>query len=474
MIQKWLTKYGLVFHVACICLFPLCCLNQSRVFGLVPLLWLSLMAAEVMFLLPSVRRTETLADARQRVWRALAWDPFFYLGVVFVGMVVVQWLNSGCELVYLSDADVWQVSDPPVSWAPFSVEARAALTQVAVFAACVTVGVCLRAALSRASKRLLLQTLACVSGGLAVYAVAQACQKAQPYLLQTSGLEAPAMGAFFGFWLLVGMGILAEALSRGQRGCVLLFLLGLVGNLLGMLFFASALALTVYTVLACLQFVYVLVYLSSCLSKSAQFKLFLVSMLAVGAMVAWLVYLYPQNPVGAKLKAALPAAEYWNALSVTRQIRAEAALAIWQEHPWVGVGADGFQHFVGLAVDTQKWGLIKNDQAYVLNDWLQFLCEYGVFGIGLLLAAVASLIVPVCYRARNIWKYRTKFENADRAFVFRLSPIVVTGAVATAACAFESCLASPFRSAGLMLAWTCVMSAMPGFMPVLTRSDTQG
>jgi len=474
MIQKWLTKYGLVFHVACVCLFPLCYLNQSRVFGFIPLLWLSFIAAEVMLVLPSVRRAETLADARHRMLYGLVRDPFFYLGAVFVGMVVAQWLNGGCELVYLPDADVWEVSNPVVQWAPFCVEPRAALTQVAVFVACLTVGVILRHALSKTSKRLLLQFLVCVSGGLALFFVVQACQKIQPYMLQTTGLGVPAMGAFFGFWLLMGMGILAEAMSRGQRGCGLLFILGFVGNLLGMLFFASALALAVYAVLSGLLFVYLLMYLSAHVSKLAQLKLFFVSMIVVGGIMVWFVFLYPQNPVGAKLKSALPLTEYWSAITATRQVRAEAAISIWQKHPWVGVGADGFYHYVGLSVDTRKWALIHDEPSYVLNDWLQCLCEYGVLGMGLLLLIVITLIVPVCYRARNIWKYRTKCEDGDRVFLFRLSPIVVAGVWATIACFFESCFASPFRSAGLLLAWTCAVSALPGFMPMLTRSDTQG
>ena len=474
MIQRLLTKYALAFHVAGVCLFPVFCLGQPRVFGYIPLLWLSLVAIEVMFLLPSVRRSETLAYARRRALKVSAWDPFLYMGITLVGMAAVQWLNSGCELIYLTDADVWQLSKPPVSWAPFSVEPRAAFTQVSVFTACVTVGVILRAALSKTSKRLLLQVLAGASGCAALFSVVQACQKIQPFLSQTSGLEASAMGTFFGFWLLLGMGLFVDALSRGQRGCGLLYGFGFAGNLLGMFFFASALALTVYVFLACLLFFYWMVYLSPHVPKAVQLKLFLATLFLVSAAAVACVYLYPKNPVMDKLKAALPVTEYWSALSTRNKIRAEAAMAVWQEHPWVGVGADGFYHYVGQSVQTKDWAVIKNDQAYVYNDGLQFLCEYGVFGAGLLAALVITLLVPVCYRSRNLWENKLTDADGGRLFLLRLSPIVVTGVLATAVCFLESWFSSPFRSAGLLLAWTCVMASMPAFLPAPARGGRQG
>ena len=474
MIQKLLTKYGLAFHVVCVCLFPLVYLGQSRLFGFMPLLWLSLVAAELMLLLPSIRRGETLADARQRVLSKLAWDPFLYIGLAVVSVVAVQWLNSGCELVYLSDADLWQLSKPPVPWAPFSVEPRAALTQVSVFSACVLVGVVLRVALSKASVRLLLQVLAGSSGAVALFWVFQACQKVQPYLGLASGLDDSVVGLYFSFWLLLGMGLFIDVLARGQRGSVPLFVLSVGGNLLGMLFFANAPTVMAVTALTVILVVYWLFYLAPYVTKLTQFKLFGVSLLVAAAVVVVLLFLYPHNPVVAKVKAAFPFVDYLNSLSALKSIRAKAAMDIWQEHAWVGVGADGFYHFVGLSVASKDWGLIKTGQEYVYNDGLQFLCEYGVLGAGLLLAALITLLAPVCYRARIAWKYGEKDENDGRIFFLRLSPIVVTGVLATGLCVLESWFASPFRSAGLLLAWTCVMAAMPAFLPAQPHEGVKG
>ncbi|MBV5333363.1 hypothetical protein JZU54_07510, partial [bacterium] len=108
---------------------------------------------------------------------------------------------------------------------------------------------------------------------------------------------------------------------------------------------------------------------------------------------------------------------------------------------------------------------MKADPAYVYNDSLQFLCEFGVLGAGLLLASVITLLVPVCRRARIAWKSGTHDENNGRVYLLRISPIVVTGVLATLVCFVESWIASPFRAHGLLLSWVCVLAVMPAFLP---------
>ncbi len=464
--QKVLTKYGLVLHTAFIVFFPVLFVTQARVFDLAPLLWLSLIALELMVLLPSVRRGETLSDARQRVLRTLAGDPFLYIGFAIVGVVLIQWFNSGCQLVYRSDVDVWQFSNPPLEWAPFSVETPAAWAYVALFSACVAMVMILRVAVSKEAKRLLLQGLAGVSGAVALYSVWQACQGVGPDAAKTLMQGGVAStGTFFGFWLLLGMGVFVDALARWQRRKVPLFLFGVLGNLLGMLFFAGVLALSVYAVTAVLLLIYWIVYVRPHVTSRAQLMLFLTSLVTLVSLTVLLVFVFPENPVAVKIKAAFPLAAYWDTLSGIKNIRTTSALGIWQEHPWMGVGADGFRHFAGLGVASKDWGLMKTDPDCVYNDCLQFLCEFGVVGGGLLLAAVITLMVPICYRARLVWQDGTHGENDGRRFLLRVSPIVLTGVLATLFCFLESWIAHPFRSYSLLLSWVCVMAVLPAFLP---------
>ena len=162
---------------------------------------------------------------------------------------------------------------------------------------------------------------------------------------------------------------------------------------------------------------------------------------------------------------AIPVTEYWNTLSALKNMRTAAALGIWQAHPWMGVGADGFRHFAGLAIAGKDWGLMKADPACVYNDCLQFLCEFGVLGSGVLLAAVLALMIPICYRARIAWGYNAHDGNEGRHFLMRISPIVLTGVLATFVCFLESWIANPFRFPSLLLSWVCVMAVLPAFLP---------
>ena len=470
MMQKVLTKFWLTIHVGLVLFVPWFYLSQPHRHGLVPLLWLSLIAIEVAVLLPSVRRGENFADARMRVLRATVADPFFYLGLAILGFAAVQWLNSGCELLYLPDADIWQFSTPGVSWAPFSVETTASLTNVSVFSACVAGCICLRHAVSLTGKRYLLQAAVSFSGALATYSVWQACRVVEPQVGYAFGLEGCALGAFFGFWLILGMGVFAEALARGQRGLEIFFMLGVVGNLVGALFFSKAVMIVLYAVIAALLFFYWMTYLNAHVPKHVQLKLFLVSLVVVFGVAAALIYVFPENPVAGKVAGLFPLDQYWHALSETRQVRMTAAMKIWQDHPWVGVGADGVRHFVGSVVGDKDWHLLKVDSACVYNDCLQFLCEYGLLGFGLLLSATITLMVPVCYRARIAWKHGDLDENERRIFLFRISPVVLTGVVATGVCFLESWIGSPFRSPSVLVSWVIVLAVLPDFMPANART----
>ncbi|MGI6389324.1 MAG: O-antigen ligase family protein [Kiritimatiellia bacterium] len=466
MVHRLLTKYGLIAHVACICLFPVSVFGQSRVAGLTPLFWLALMVVEWMFLLPSVKRGETLVDARRRMLHALLWDPFLYAGVGLVALMMIQYLNSGLELVYLPDADIWQLSDPTVTWAPFAVESNAVFTHLAWFTACCVVGVALRAAAGRGAKRVLLQLLACASGAISLCMVTLASCGSAPYASWTNGTGAPAAGTFFGFWMLLGIGLFVNKAEREQRMSIPLFILAGIGNLLGVLFFASPLMTIVFPVIGVLLLFYGMVYLAPLTPKGMQLKLFVIHVLCLGVIAASLVYLFPQNPVAEKMKSALPVAEHWTALAARHEVRSDAALSIWQQHPWTGVGADGFYHYVALAVTQDQWSLIEQDRALVFSDGLQFLCEHGVFGAGLVLAAIIALLVPLCYRARVLWQNKMSRETSGHAaFLLRLSPIVVTGCVAAVLCCLESFIASPFRAPAVMLSWVCVLAALPAFLP---------
>ena len=52
-----------------------------------------------------------------------------------------------------------------------------------------------------------------------------------------------------------------------------------------------------------------------------------------------------------------------------------------------------------------------------------------------------------------------------RFFLLRISPIVVSGVLATGAVFVESWFANPFRSPAVLLSWSVTLAALPGFLP---------
>ena len=468
--QAVLTKYWLAIHVALLLFASWASLFLSRASVFVFLLWMSLMAVEALVLLPTVRKSETLADARLRVGQTIVRDPFFYLGLSVVGIVVVQWLNSGCSLVYLPDGDVWQRKPPAIPWAPFSVEPGDALRYVSIFSASFLGGLILRHSVGKAGKRALLTVASIFSGILACYMVWQACLGRVPYAGLALNPGASAYGSFFGFWLLLGMGAYLETLARGQRVAKAFFVFGFIGNLAGMLFFSSAIELVLYLVVTLLFLVYWLAYVRTFATKAMQVLFFLVVLATVASVVVSVVFMFPGNPVITKLRSLAEFGQAWADMSGARGIRVSAAIKIWKEHLWVGVGANGFFHFVGTAVEGKAWGLIKNDPDFVYNDGLQALCEFGVLGASLLGAGVVTLLVPVCYRMRLVWMQGGGEKKGGTSFLLRLSPFVGAGLCATILCFFESWVSNPFRSPGLLTSWVFVMATLPSFLPVNGRA----
>lgn len=468
--QKVFTKYWLAIQVGV--LVGVSCFlggGGEHVWSL-SLFWLSVMCVETALVLPFVRRGETLADARLRVVRAVAKDPLTYLGLAVLLFAGAQWLNSGCRLEYLTDADVWQFSAPAASWAPFSVEPEGALARLSVFVGVVVACLCVRHAVSLSGKRALMQVCVVLSGCAAYGMVVNGgCRTGAP-AEGPVGAQAFAWGSFFAFWMIVGMGVFADALARRQRGVELLFGVGFLGNLCGMIFFTTAFWTAIYSAWVVVMFFYWMAYLRTRVQRQVQVKLFLLSLLVLVVVSAAVAYVFPGNPVFTKLAGLSDFTRCWQSLSETKSVRSSAALSVWQSHPWVGVGADGFRHFSAAVIGDQDWRFIKVDQACVYNDSIQLLCEYGLLGAGLLFFSVVFLVAPICHRARIAWKYGDPNEDSHRWFLLRVSPIVVCGALAMALCAAQSWFESPFRLSAVLISWTVSCALLPAFLPAKART----
>jgi len=122
----------------------------------------------------------------------------------------------------------------------------------------------------------------------------------------------------------------------------------------------------------------------------------------------------------------------------TRVFLADTAIEIWKDSPWVGSGGWGFRHF-GPIHALEAGRKVHAGYANVHNDALQFLCEFGLVGMILLLISLAVFLRP-------LWK--TLLQRPESGI---LPVIAGLGAVLA-----HSMIDLPFRSPGIMYAWLAV------------------
>lgn len=129
---------------------------------------------------------------------------------------------------------------------------------------------------------------------------------------------------------------------------------------------------------------------------------------------------------------------------------ARAALEIWKEEPWFGVGGWGFKHLVANHVSEEFWpALERRGWANVHCDALQFLAEFGVVGFGLLVGALGVMVREALDRRRC---RRDAFWTMGMA---GLALVVVF-----------SLIDLPFRCPAILYTWVALLAALPRICPV--------
>jgi hypothetical protein len=466
MMQKFLTKYWLAFLLVILFVAVSMSIFKTETTGSIYLIWLSLFAVESLVLLPTVFKEESITEARKRVLRSLEGDSFTYVGLVLAGIVCIQWLNSGCSLVYLTDADVWKFSLPPVEWLPYSVNplpARALLSWVvAVFAG----GLVIRNGLGKGSKRFFLDTATILSGMMAVYALFQSHSGVAPFTLWAAKPSACNPGTFFAFWFLVALGRdLASSHSKFEPlKKSLWWAFAFIGNLVGLLQFSPGLSMVVYLAAGVLLILFrigMLFFQRVQLSK--QFRFFMGILVAVMLVGGSIAFITPQSPVIPRLMALQDKASFEQRIE-SRAFRMNAAFEIWEDTPWTGVGANGFEQYLGTVIEDKEWKQAKNDKQFVWNDGFQFLCEWGVIGAGVLAAMVITLLIPLFVRIRGLLGKREGNTSARSDFL-NVDPYIVPGVVALLVLLAEGWFASPFQSPAVFMSWFCVLAVLPGLLP---------
>jgi O-antigen ligase len=150
------------------------------------------------------------------------------------------------------------------------------------------------------------------------------------------------------------------------------------------------------------------------------------------------------------------------------QYHTRVATEIFKDYPLFGVGGWGYKHFcLGYMTDSERRQLQTVGGVNVHNDYLQILCEHGIVGGLLLVAAVFMLFLPLFgYWGRTIKiAHFTKGKDLPKPTALFCVPAVVVGVLIASAAnlvhAFGDCV---FRSPAVLSQFLLLLAAVEGFL----------
>ena len=494
--MNFLVRNIAVFHVFLVVAAFSWIFGGTRSDMLIPVMpWVYALLLEGMLFFPQHRSDETILDARERVWRGLARDPLTYLSLAFVALLVFAIFNTGlCPVCDRTAIAGGASPDPAVPFAPFCVNARDHLSVLVWFVPALTAMLAAKHALLKRGKRLLLEMLVWNGAALAVLGFVQQATGAEApywtvienpsYFFSAWGYPNMA-GDFFTFLFAVSVGLwqlriqeiaalppphefdsFKQPKHKWLRANYLL--IAAVLNFFAALDTLSRAAILLVGVLLVVMFCHIFFGYFTKLNRLARVKMSACAFLGLVFIVISIVVFAPPD-LRTEAGTITPTAVL-ERVSGKGQYHVRVSWAIFKDHPLFGVGGWGYKHFCIAYMTPEE---LKNIQMVgginVHNDYLQFLCEHGVVGAGLLLAILVLLLYPLARAWHRLYRYAL-FAPPDQtpAKPFALyclpSPVfgVLLAATATLVHAFGDC---PLRSPACLSIFLVSLACAEGFLP---------
>ena len=458
--------------------------------------WLTAFALEFLLVFPQAKSTETLAEARSRVWRSLARDPLLYLFAALTVLLVIPLFNVSGYPEYNAALQQWRNPVPPRPELPFCVNPSEHAVMLLWFPPVLIAALAAKHGLLKKGKRLLLVCLCWNGAALALFGFVQLMTGAKSifwgdqvfgHFFATFGYPNFA-GAFFtllfalsaGLWFgrvsedLIGpstseIGIEDTAHANGHW-----LLIPVLLNLSAAIASLSRAAILLCAVVFLVLSLYMILGVWQKAASAGRAKL-------MAAVILTLVI------GGLSLTVFAPAALKAEILSITPTAvadrvsgriyyHARVAQEIFRAHPVFGVGGWGYPHYLmSFLTPEERKGMQIQGGANVHNDTLQFLAEQGAVGYGLMIACVLVLVVPLVWQAVKICRVLAKqdavgtVQSAKPAWLYNLPPVLVAVFVGTTATVCHSLGDLPFRSPAILLVWVLSFVCASGFLPAVRR-----
>ncbi|MBQ2625765.1 MAG: O-antigen ligase family protein [Kiritimatiellae bacterium] len=508
----------------------------TRAEYIVPVMpWLTAVLVEAMICFPQQHDGETSFEARSRVWSALKKDPLVWTALGFIVLLFVPFLNVGlCPVCDYPAIAAGADPAPTIPFFPFCVNRSHHLNVVMWFVPSLVAVIAVKHAMLKRGKRTLLELV--VWNGLAlgiVGAVQQVTHAQGPlwveecfqkaYFFSTFGYPNMA-GDYFTTLFAIAFGLWRWHLedmrrkesemnaaiahadekaaaerksvskeggqvsgdghhhhshghSRGARKTVSFwnkhyYLIPATIFFFCALDTLSRASVMLVTALAVLFFLHTFMCLFSKMKKAQRVKATVFS-----AVVLTLISLCAVTFMPSDLQREVDTIETTGVLDrVTGkgQYHVRVATEIWKKHPIFGVGGWGYKHFcLQLMTDKELRNIQKVGGANVHNDYLQFLAEHGVVGLGLFLSVILMIVWPigkVWKQLINAYRFTPPKEQPPQPIQIFVVPApvfcIVMAAVATIIHAFGDCI---FRSPAVLSLFFVSLAAMDGFLPKIKK-----
>ncbi|MBR0057665.1 MAG: O-antigen ligase family protein, partial [Kiritimatiellae bacterium] len=388
----FLSRYAVALCVTLFVLWSSWARGGSSIYYVWALPWISLLTLEAMFTLPPRHFGESARSAMRHFLRRMVRDPVLYFGAALLVFLLIQWLNGPRELEWIAADSEWRFADPPLPGLPSCVDQDGARQVLLWFTATVVATLAVRNATIQPAKLLILRTFSINGALLAVLGLAQAAWSPdklfwyRPMAVQffsTFGYPNHA-GAFFVLTSAVNMGLLIRAMGGiDEENHPILYSVTLVLNILAAYFSLCRAAIVLETALIVFGLIYGCLYLAPRIRFAGIAKI-ISSAIVIFGCLAFMAY---RNTDFSREVGTLNHDNLSQVYDNDRALLADIAVKIWQDNPWPGVGGWGFKDHIALYIPKEQWKMLESaGRANVHNDLLQFLCEHGAIGGGLMFA----------------------------------------------------------------------------------------
>ncbi len=464
------SRIWIVIHVALLVIWSSWARGGSAPAYFWALPWLSLFVIEIIFAMPPRTRGDSLGEAIGSLLKKILKDPVFYLGTALSVYMLIQWLNGPMELVYNEMDSRWEYTDPPVKGLPFCVNREEASHTLIWFSTLLPALLAIRHCIGPKLKYLLLKILVINSALLSILGLLHIMSASDKlfwyrdmpvYFFSTFGYPNHA-GSFFVLMTAVNMGLLfRNCMNRDTSNHPIFWAIMLIINIAGVLGSLSRAAIVLLAILLVFSLIYGVYILRDCVNKKVMTIVAMLTILASGFAFVKI------SSKGDLLKEiqSLDVDAFKTVYVTDRAFLKDAAIDIWKDYPWTGVGSWGFRRYVGLYADKSEWKLLESKgKANVHNDPVQFLCEHGMIGAGIMLALTVSLFVSLIIRLTQMTREVEPVAGIRLSWMKSLSPVVVLSLAGLIAVLVHSTIDLPFRSAAIIYTWFFVLACLPGFV----------